>query len=108
VSEGRDLDWPDCVNVRDLGGLPAAGARHTLRGAVVRADGLDRLTAAGWSALLEHGVRTVIDLRNEEERAPDLAARPAAITTVQLPLDGVKQRAFWSSWDSGPQFGTPL
>jgi protein-tyrosine phosphatase len=108
VSEGRHLDWPDCFNVRDLGGLPAAGGHETPRGAVVRADGLDRLTDAGWSALLEHGVRTVIDLRNEDERAPDLAPRPAELTTVQLPLDGVKARAFWSSWDSGPQFGTPL
>jgi protein-tyrosine phosphatase len=110
VTEDRHVDWPDCFNVRDLGGLPAAGGRHTLRGAVVRADGLDRLTAAGWSALLDHGVRTVIDLRNEQERerGPDLAARPAALTTLHLPLDGAKHRTFWSSWDTGPQFGTPL
>jgi hypothetical protein len=108
VSENRHLDWPDCFNVRDLGGLAAAGGRETLRGAVVRADGLDRLTAAGWSALLDHGVRTVVDLRNEEERGPDLAERPAELTTVHLPLDGARNREFWSAWDSGPQFGTPL
>jgi hypothetical protein len=44
---------------------------------VIRADRVDRLTAAGWSALQDYGVRTIIDLRNEDEVGPDVAARPA-------------------------------
>jgi protein-tyrosine phosphatase len=104
----RRLDWDGCVNVRDLGGLPVAGGGVTRWGAAVRADALDRLTAAGWAALWAHGVRTVIDLRDAGERAPDTAPRPAGVTTVQLPLDGSHDRAFWDAWDSGPQFGTPL
>jgi protein tyrosine/serine phosphatase len=55
----RDLDWEGCFNVRDLGGLPAADGRHTRWGALVRADAVDRLTAAGWAALHDHGVRTI-------------------------------------------------
>jgi hypothetical protein len=43
----RHLDWDGCFNVRDLGGLPAAGGRVTRRGAIVRADALDRLTLVG-------------------------------------------------------------
>ncbi|HEY4917597.1 MAG TPA: tyrosine-protein phosphatase [Solirubrobacteraceae bacterium] len=61
----RDLLWDGCANVRDLGGMPTQDGRETRRRAVIRADGLDRLTARGWSALVAYGVRTVIDLRNE-------------------------------------------
>jgi protein-tyrosine phosphatase len=108
VSDDRHLDWDGCCNVRDLGGLRTADGHRTRRGAVVRADALDRLSAAGWSALHAHGIRTVIDLRNDHERAPDAAPRPAGITTVHAPLDGVEDTEFWERWAGGPQFGTPL
>ncbi len=106
----RHLDWGGCFNVRDLGGLPTADGRTTARGALVRADSLSRLTDAGWQALLDHGVRTVIDLRNERERgeAADAAARPAAITTVHAALDGAEDRGFWQPIEQTPEFGTPL
>ncbi|MBO9533369.1 MAG: tyrosine-protein phosphatase [Solirubrobacteraceae bacterium] len=74
----------------------------------MRADALDRLTAAGWEALLAHGVRTVIDLRNDDEREGDAAPRPAELTTLELPLDASDDREFWDVWETGPQFGTPL
>jgi protein tyrosine/serine phosphatase len=104
----RHLDWEGCFNVRDLGGLPAAGGRTTRWGAAVRADALDELTRAGWAALVAHGVRTVVDLRNDDERNADAAPRPASVTTVHVPLDASEDREFWTAWDSGPQFGTPL
>jgi protein tyrosine/serine phosphatase len=104
----RHLDWDGCFNVRDLGGLRTIDGRETRWGAVVRADALDALTAAGWAALAAHGIRTVVDLRNDDERRPDAAPRPAGVTTIQLPLDASEDREFWSVWDSGPQFGTPL
>jgi protein tyrosine/serine phosphatase len=104
----RHLDWEGCFNVRDLGGLTAAAGAVTRWGALVRADALDGLSAAGWAALVAHGVRTVVDLRNDDERGPDAAPRPATVTSVHLPLDGTEDREFWSVWESGPQFGTPL
>ena len=67
---------------RDLGGLPAAGEpAHSRAARSCARDSLSRLTAAGWQALLDHGVRTVIDLRNarEREEAPDAAPRPAEV-----------------------------
>jgi protein-tyrosine phosphatase len=103
----RRLDWEGCGNVRDLGGLPTDRG-ETRWGAAVRADALDRLTAAGWDALVAHGVRTVIDLRNDVERGADATPRPDSVTTLHLPLDGAEDRDFWDVWDSGPQFGTPL
>ena len=93
----RHLQWDGCTNVRELG-----------RGGIVRADALDRLTAAGWAALEAHGVRTVIDLRNDDELGEDLAPRPAGITTLHLPLDGVEDTAFWKDWHDRPEFGTPI
>ena len=43
----------------------------------MRADNVRRLTAAGWQAALDHGVRRLVDLRFEEERLdePDAARR---------------------------------
>ena len=104
----RHLEWDGCHNVRDLGGLRTRDGGVTRRGAVVRADALDRLTAAGWDDVVGHGVRTVIDLRNEDERSPDAAPRPAAVTTLTLPLDGKADPAWWAEWGSGPQIGSPL
>jgi len=103
----RRLEWEGAFNVRDLGGLPAAGGRRTRRGALVRADSLDGLTAEGWRAAEAHGIRTVIDLRNDDERG-GRSSPPAGIETLHLPLDATEDREFWDVWGSGPQFGTPL
>ena len=105
--DGRHLDWDGCFNARDLGGLPA-GDRATRWGALVRSDALDSLSPQGWEALWDHGIRTIIDLRNEDERGVDQAPRPDGLTTLHLPLDVSEDREFWRVWGSGPQFGTPL
>ncbi len=51
----------------------AVDGRRVRRGALVRSDQLCRLSDGGRAALVAHGVRTVIDLRNpaEAERDPD-------------------------------------
>jgi protein tyrosine/serine phosphatase len=105
---GRHLRWEGCFNARDLGGIPVAGGGETRWGAVVRADCIDGLSAAGWSALEAHGVRTVIDLRNDDERALDASRRPDGIATLHLPLDAIEDSGFWDDWMHGPQFATPL
>lgn len=107
VSKGF-LNWPSCVNARDLGGLPTTAGGTTRDGALARSDSADRLTAHGWSALLDHGVRTVIDLRNDDERAP-IGGRPPQIDTVVLPYDGLEEHPdFWATWWDDPRFATPL
>ncbi|AZM49559.1 protein-tyrosine-phosphatase [Streptomyces sp. WAC 06738] len=103
---GRELDWDGCFNVRDLGGLPAAGGRRTRPGALVRADNLDGLTAAGWAAVAEHGVRTVVDLRNAIDHRPRLP-RPEGIGLVRVPVDELAGNVrWWREW--GHLEGTPL
>jgi protein-tyrosine phosphatase len=72
------------LNVRDLGGLPAAGG-ETPYGAVVRADSVRQLSDAGWRALVDYGVRTVIDLRGDHEREDDPPA-DLPVEVVHVPF----------------------
>ncbi|MFE4395175.1 MULTISPECIES: tyrosine-protein phosphatase [Streptomycetaceae] len=104
-TEDRTLVWDGCLNVRDLGGLPTASGRLTARGAIVRADNLDRLTAEGWDALLDHGVRTVVDLRDAEEYKP-LLPLPDDVELIRVPLDELAGPAWWEA--HGQLDGTPL
>jgi protein tyrosine/serine phosphatase len=67
----RDLHWEGVLNARDLGGHRTEDGRETRFGAIVRADSVHQLTEAGWAALADYGVRTVIDLRNDDERLED-------------------------------------
>lgn len=70
----RVLRWEALLNARDLGGLPSA-AGPIARGAIVRSDALYRLNDAGRAALVAHGVRTVIDMRD----ASEIEAKPYAL-----------------------------
>ena len=104
----RRLEWDGCFNVRDLGGFQTFDGRRTRWGAVVRADGLDRLTGAGWAALQAHGVRTIIDLRNDDEIRSDLQPRPKGLTTTHVPLDDIADTEFWEYCWSNDLDGSPL
>ena len=75
----RHLTWDGCANVRDLGGHPTPYG-ETRWGAIVRADAIRRLTAAGWEELVGHGISTIVDLRMDEE----LEADPPAELPVEV------------------------
>jgi hypothetical protein len=61
------LSWDGCRNVRDLGGYPLPGGGLTRAGAIVRADSVRQLSDVGWQALVDYGIRTVVDLRLPSE-----------------------------------------
>lgn len=105
TTEDRTLVWDGCLNVRDLGGLPTTVGRPTARGAIVRADNLDRLTAEGREALLDHGIRTVVDLRDAAEHKP-LLPLPEDVELIRVPLDELAGPAWWEA--HGHLDGTPL
>jgi protein-tyrosine phosphatase len=65
--DARRLNWDGCPNARDLGGFPAAEGKWTRRGAIVRSDSPHRLSDVGQQSLVDHGVRTIVDLRLPEE-----------------------------------------
>jgi protein-tyrosine phosphatase len=54
-------------NFRDLGGYPTADGRETRWRTLFRADGLYRLTPDDARAVIGLGVRTVVDLRTDNE-----------------------------------------
>jgi protein-tyrosine phosphatase len=81
----RDLVWDGCLNVRELGGLPTHDGGETRPGAVVRADSVRQLSDEGWAALVEHGIRTVVDLRGHDERADDPPAE-LPVEVVHVPF----------------------
>jgi protein-tyrosine phosphatase len=104
----RRLRWDGCYNVRDLGGLRTSDGRSIRWGAVVRSDSVHRLTAAGWDALHAHGVRTILDLRNDDEVGADAAPRPPGLTTVHVPLDDAADAEFWDYCWANDLDGSPL
>jgi protein-tyrosine phosphatase len=71
--DSRHLPLRGTYNVRDLGGYLASGDRFTRWQMLLRADALHRLDAEAHAVLGAIGVRTVVDLRADEEvqRAPD-------------------------------------
>jgi protein-tyrosine phosphatase len=81
LPRSRNLSWDGLLNARDLGGHPTEDGDETRWGSVVRADSVRQLSEDGWRAVVDYGVRTVVDLRSEEE----LAADPPA----ELPVDAV-------------------
>jgi hypothetical protein len=108
MDRDRHLDWDGCFNARDLGGLRTTDGYEIRRGALVRADALGELSAEGWAQVSAHGIRTIIDLRNDDERSSAPTPRPAELESLHLPLDNIEDDEFWSYWSSGWQFGTPL
>lgn len=76
VSNGpgeRRIALPGAVNLRDVGGYPAAGGRVTRWRTLLRSGSLRRSGADGAAVLAGFGLHTVLDLRTwaESERSPD-------------------------------------
>ena len=90
----RALAWDGCLNVRDLGGHEAADGRRTRFGAVVRADSVRELSDAGWDALVDYGIRTVVDLRFHSELEAD-PPREAPVAVVHISLLGEPDASDW-------------
>ncbi|RPI70219.1 MAG: hypothetical protein EHM38_06360, partial [Geobacteraceae bacterium] len=72
----RILPWEGCNNVRDLGGLRTSDGRLTRWKTIVRSDTPAKLTAAGWSALYNYGIRTIITLRTHGMQEDELNITP--------------------------------
>ncbi|MEV6284095.1 tyrosine-protein phosphatase [Kribbella sp. NPDC051770] len=98
----RELEWDGAVNARDLGGLPATGGPIQY-GRVFRSAHPDALTEAGRDALLAAGIRTIVDLRNADER---LAVRDIpGVEVHHHPVEDQSDAAFMAEW--GERLNTP-
>ncbi|WP_020389849.1 tyrosine-protein phosphatase [Kribbella catacumbae] len=67
MSVDRHLDWPDCRNARDLGGLPTADGGVIRTAALIRSDCLQFLSPEGVETVRRTGVSRIIDLRSHGE-----------------------------------------
>ncbi|MEM7028492.1 MAG: tyrosine-protein phosphatase [Chloroflexota bacterium] len=61
------LPWDACKNARDVGGYPTEGGGTIKQGVLIRSDNLSYLTSVGRAALIDYGVRTIIDVRSPDE-----------------------------------------
>ena len=101
----RRLEWEGCLNVRDLGGHPTEDGGETRMGAIVRADSVRRLTDAGWAALVDYGVRTIVDLRLPSELEEDPPSE-VPVGVVHVPffeeISLAEQAAIAERWLTAP------
>ncbi|HYL72127.1 MAG TPA: tyrosine-protein phosphatase [Candidatus Dormibacteraeota bacterium] len=78
----RQLQFPNLLNARDLGGHPTLDGAQTRWRSLLRADDLAQLTPQGLRALAAYGVQSVLDLRWPEEAAQYPSPIPAALPEV--------------------------
>ncbi len=98
--------WDGAVNARDLGG--SGGVQP---GRLYRMGRHEWVTQAGWAQAWDHGVRTVIDLRNPFElgrRPTDPAVAPEVLdgfVVRNLPTEDQSDEEFMAL--TGPYLNTP-
>ena len=86
VAADRRLLWDACYNAREVGGYPTQQGGEIAWRVLVSTDNLSRLTASGRAALIDYGVRTIIDLRDPSELTMEPHFFTAAIEPVNAPV----------------------
>jgi protein-tyrosine phosphatase len=84
----RHLPLDGTRNVRDVGGYPAAGGRRTRWRTLLRSDELTTLPEHAQRALMDLGLRQVVDLRwpDEADRSPNVFRRSDRVRYTSIPL----------------------
>lgn len=84
----RRLRIPGTRNLRDVGGYPSGEGRRTRWRTLLRTDALDQLPGASQRALVDLGLRQVIDLRWPHELAdwPSVFATSDRVRYRSVPL----------------------
>jgi protein-tyrosine phosphatase len=82
LMQRQHLDLEGAYNIRDLGGYSTCDGGTIRWNMFLRADGLENLTPESQAALVDYGVRTVIDLRNtsEIEQYRDVFEKSSVVT----------------------------
>lgn len=97
LAYGRRMEVVGTLNLRDLGGYPAAGGGFVRWRTLLRSDALHKLDGGGLAMLSELGLRTVVDLRTQFE-----------VETAPSALDGLPVRIAHISILSGDMQSLPL
>ena len=106
----RYIELEGAYEIRDIGGYSTQDGRRTRWRTLLRSANLDKLTPESQQALIDYGVRTVIDLRipDELERRPDVFARSMTVTYHHHDLVGEEFMRIVSAQTStvlGPYIG---
>lgn len=104
------LNWDGCINVRDLGGIPARSGALTRRGAIVRSDTPARLTPTGWNSLYDFGIRTIVTLSTLGHEEIELSFKPPfkGIVVRQMAIEDLSDKEFLYKWAASDLWCTPL
>jgi protein-tyrosine phosphatase len=99
----RVVDWIDgALNLRDFGGYPTRDGKWVRSGVLFRSGGTHGISTAGLARLSQElGVRTVIDLRSDQERRVSRSPfEEHGIRVVHEPLDSGQRINFGvpSTW----------
>jgi protein-tyrosine phosphatase len=97
-AQQRDLAWEGCFNVRDLGGFATWDGGRTRYGAIVRSDNPGRLTEEGVASMRAHGIRTIVDLRDESELRNGSPRLQLDLELVAVPVLDFGDGEFWERW----------
>ncbi len=86
----HQLDIEGGYNIRDLGDYPTKGGHPTRRGILIRSGNLQNLSAIAQQQVVDYGVKTIIDLRDEweTERFPNPFVQSNSVSCLNLPLIG--------------------
>jgi len=95
----RDL-WEACLNVRDIGGM-RCGNGVIKTGRLVRGSTLGALTPDGRSAMRKFGIRTVLDLRGDDEVAAVPSPFAEGATYQRIPLNSMRMMALHDAAHAG-------
>lgn len=106
-------DQPHCLdlvggcNFRDLGGHPAADGRKVRRGLIYRSGVLTYLTQDDHAAIAPLGIRTIVDLRRDDEIAAEPTRWAGPVQNLSWQLDdsiaSSQRGAAWEKAATGPE-----
>jgi hypothetical protein len=109
VGPDRSLNWDGLLNGRDLGGLRTAHG-PILPKRLVRSASVHTLSAAGWQELIDYGIRTVVDLRDDQEISETgipTTLRQGDVALLREPLEPSEYVQAWSEREDRWKLSSP-
>ncbi len=85
MTASRNIIIPGAQNFRDIGGYPTLSREKVTWGKIYRSAQLDSLNQKGTKVLTNLGIKTIIDLRGEEEHNGQ-RAQLKSFKTIKVPL----------------------
>ncbi|MGF1638100.1 MAG: tyrosine-protein phosphatase [Cyclobacteriaceae bacterium] len=82
----RFISMQGSANFRDLGGYTTSNGKQIKWQKLYRSDKLSKLTTQDVDAMVDLGIKTVVDLRTEKEKQRDPSVLPEGVNVVEIPI----------------------